>query len=70
MSEHSKTHLTFILTPNKAGINNLSLKKDIFACAPFNYQATEKGIIQRHIQSKHEGIKYPCNQCDYQATEK
>ena len=25
--------------------------------------------LQTHIQSKHEGIKYPCNQCDYQATQ-
>ena len=24
--------------------------------------------IKTHIQSKHEGIKYPCNQCDYRAT--
>ena len=24
--------------------------------------------MKKHIQSKHEGIKYPCNQCDYQAT--
>ena len=21
-----------------------------------------------HIQSKHEGVKYACNQCDHQAT--
>ena len=24
----------------------------------------------RHIKSKHEGVKYPCNQCDYKATGK
>ena len=23
----------------------------------------------RHYITKHEGIKYPCNQCDYQATQ-
>ena len=24
----------------------------------------------RHYRSKHEGIRYPCNQCTYQATQK
>ena len=23
-----------------------------------------KGTLRRHIQSLHEGIKYPCNQCE------
>ena len=23
--------------------------------------------LTTHIQSKHEGVKYACNQCDYQA---
>ena len=26
--------------------------------------------LKRHIQSKHEGAKYTCNQCDYQAARK
>ena len=26
--------------------------------------------LTKHIQSKHKGIKYACNQCDYQATYK
>ena len=30
---------------------------------------TTKYNLQKHIQSKHEGIKYPCNHCDYQATQ-
>ena len=29
---------------------------------------TQQVHLQMHIQSKHEGIKYPCSQCDYQAT--
>ena len=33
-----------------------------------DYQATYQSNLLIHIQSKHEGIKYPCNQCDYQAT--
>ena len=29
-----------------------------------------KTNMGKHYRSKHEGIKYPCNQCDYQATRK
>ena len=25
--------------------------------------------LRTHIKSKHEGVKYACNQCDYQATQ-
>ena len=28
-----------------------------------------KKHLLRHIRSKHEGFKYSCNQCEYQATE-
>ena len=28
----------------------------------------DRSTMMRHYRSKHEGIKYPCNQCDYQAT--
>ena len=34
-----------------------------------DYQATTQGSLQRHVQSIHEGIKYPCVQWDYQATQ-
>ena len=27
-----------------------------------------KHALVRHIRSKHEGVRYPCNQCEYQAT--
>ena len=27
------------------------------------------GDLNKHIQSKHEGARYPCDQCDYQATQ-
>ena len=32
-------------------------------------QFTEQGCLKRHIESIHEGVKYPCNQCDKQFTE-
>ena len=27
-----------------------------------------KANLQRHVQAKHEGVKYPCDECDYRAT--
>ena len=27
----------------------------------------DRSAMLRHYRSKHEGIKYPCNQCDFQA---
>ena len=29
---------------------------------------TTSGSMLRHYRSKHEGVKYSCNKCDYQAT--
>jgi len=43
--------------------------KQIHACPHCDYQATQKGTLKRHIQSVHDGIKYPCLHCDYQATQ-
>ena len=30
----------------------------------------DKGTMLKHYRSKHQGIKYPCNQCDYWSTQK
>ena len=27
------------------------------------------GGLKKHIQSEHEDVKYPCNQCNYQFTQ-
>ena len=34
------------------------------------YQASynSRQDLRRHIQSKHEGLRYACNQCEYQAS--
>ena len=32
-----------------------------------DYQASYQSHLLKHIQSKQEGINYPCNDCDYQA---
>ena len=42
----------------------------LFHCHHCDYQATDKHHLIQHIQSLHEGIKYPCPHCDYQARAK
>ena len=39
-----------------------------FDCDQCESKFTQKGNLLRHIQSKHEGVKYACNQCDKQLT--
>ena len=41
------------------------LNQQILTC---DYQATTQSYLKQHIQSKHEGVKYPCNHCDYKFT--
>ena len=31
---------------------------------------TQRSAMLKHIRAKHEGIKYPCNFCDFKAAEK
>ncbi len=35
-----------------------------------NYKATLKDNLLKHIRSQHEGIKYPCDQCEFKSTGK
>ena len=39
-----------------------------YACDQCDFQATQKGVLNRHKKSKHEGVRYACDQCDYQAS--
>ena len=39
------------------------------SCDQCDYQATQQSNLTRHIQTKHEGIKYACDQCDFLATQ-
>ena len=36
----------------------------------YEYKATTAGHLKVRIQSKHEGVKKLCNQCDYKAYDK
>ena len=38
------------------------------ACDECEY-STNKQYLKQHKQSKHDGVRYPCDQCDYAATD-
>ena len=42
---------------------------EVFRCSQCNYQTRNKSHLRRHINSIHEGQKYPCDQCNYQASQ-
>ena len=44
-------------------------KHDCLRCG-CDYKATQRGYLQIHKQSKHEGLKYGCDQCNYEASGK
>ncbi len=33
-----------------------------------DFAATRASILKRHVESKHEGVRYPCPQCEFAAT--
>ena len=33
------------------------------------YKAASKLSLQKHVLSAHEGLKYPCSQCNYKSTQ-
>ena len=37
-------------------------------CDICGYQVSNKKNLARHKKIVHEGVKYPCRQCDYQST--
>ena len=34
----------------------------------FNYQTSEKGSLNAHIGSIHDGVKFSCNDCEYETS--
>ena len=40
-----------------------------FFCQECGAGFTHKGTMNLHYKSIHQGVKYPCSQCDYQANQ-
>ena len=57
--------LTFFKTKTASDSKS---RNEAFDCDQCGYQATQKSSLKIHIQSIHEGVKYPCNEYDYQST--
>merc|ERR1712218_29233 len=38
-----------------------------YICDQCDYQCKDKTVLKRHIQTKHEGLRYDCKQCDFKA---
>ena len=43
---------------------------DRFACADCGKVFTRKSNVMDHHRAEHEGVRYPCNKCNYQAKQK
>jgi len=62
-------------TSNSKSTHNLKTHKQLdtkqkHACPHCSYRTTIRSHLTRHIQSVHDGIKFPCPHCDYKATAK
>ena len=44
--------------------------KTSYKCDQCEHVASKKLSLKLHIQSKHEGLRFPCDHCDYKATQK
>ena len=49
---------------------NWSIMHRTHQCQQCEFETTQKGNLQRHIKSVHDGQKFPCPQCEYKATQK
>ena len=53
---------------SSSSIINDQKKPYKYKCQQCDYQEDHKSNLNRHVQTKHEGITFPCQQCDYKAT--
>ena len=40
----------------------------IYPCDRCEYTTYSKSCLRKHIENKHERVRYYCDQCDYAAT--
>ena len=45
-----------------------TLKKPKHQCNECSFITTRASYLKRHIEAKHEDIRYPCDQCEYSST--
>ena len=62
---NAKLYLSYIIEQVRAFIKMPDLKSLGYPCDQCDYKATQKAHLLRHLKSKHEGIKYPYDLCDF-----
>ena len=51
------------------GSVELAPSKQLYKCVECEAIYNSKHALYYHTRSKHEGVRYSCNQCEYQATQ-
>ena len=54
-------------SPSNDSLEKSQMSKDgkkHYSCEKCEYWTTYKQLLRRHQLSKHEGVSYPCNECD------
>ena len=42
--------------------------QNVYLCSQCEYIASKASHLKKHVESKHEGVRYPCLLCEYVAT--
>ena len=49
---------------------SMKMRKSMYTCDKCGHQVPEKKSLVRHTKIVHDGINFPCRQCDYMAKTK
>ena len=58
----------FVISVTLKQQKNIVLKA-WYNCDKCGYKATKEGNLKKHVELKHEGFCYYCDQCEYKAKE-
>ena len=67
-NESDDKNLVVSSTARHESSTQISVPSDSSQCPQCNAVFKSRGDIYMHIRAKHEGVKYPCDQCDYKTT--
>ena len=59
------------LTPDsdvRLAKRGIHARDDVLPCDKCEFTTKKSSTLKQHKEARHEGIRYPCPQCDYAAT--
>ena len=65
---YSKEHKTSLTSTEETPKTEITSVNGLFNCNLCHTVLSSRGCLKMHMQSIHEGIRYPCDQCDYKAS--